>query len=50
VGRWRADLGAVLVEVHVAYPVQPVFDGLVAAEDGRELGGLAWVTVSEVTA
>ena len=33
-----ADLGAVLAVVHVADPVQPVFDAPVAADDGRELG------------
>ena len=30
----RADLGAVLVEVHVMDPVQAVFDAPVTADDG----------------
>jgi hypothetical protein len=33
-----ADLGAVLIEAQVAYPVQPVLDAPVAADDGGELG------------
>jgi hypothetical protein len=34
-----ADLGAVFVEVQVTDPVQPVFDHLVAPDDGGEPGG-----------
>ena len=34
-----ADLGAVLIEVHVADPVKAVLDGPVAADDGGEPGG-----------
>jgi hypothetical protein len=41
-GRWRADLEAVFVEVHVADPVQAVLDGPLAADDGGEFGGLTW--------
>ena len=33
-----ADLGAVLIEVQVAHPVEPVLDAPVAADDGGELG------------
>jgi len=33
-----ADLGAVLVEAHIADPVRLVLDGPVAADDGGELG------------
>jgi hypothetical protein len=44
-----AHLGAILVEVHVADPVEPVLDAPVAADDSREPAGLAWVTVNDVT-
>ncbi len=33
-----ADLGAVLIEVHVADPVQAVFDGRVPADYGGDFG------------
>jgi hypothetical protein len=33
-----ADLGPVLIEIHVPDPVQTVFDAPVAADDARELG------------
>lgn len=38
-GPLAADLGAVFVEVDVAYPVQPVPRAPVAADYGCELGG-----------
>jgi hypothetical protein len=46
----RADLGPVLIEIHVTDPVEPVFDAPVAADDARELAGRAWVTVRDVMA
>ena len=38
-GAGGADLGAVFVPVQVTGPVQPVFDHLVAPDDGGEPGG-----------
>ena len=45
-----ADLGVVLVEVNVADPVQPVLDPPVARMIAASWAGVAWVTLSEVTA
>jgi hypothetical protein len=45
-----ADLGAAFVEVHGADPVQALLDHPVAADDGRELAGVAWAAAGEVIA
>jgi hypothetical protein len=39
--------GVVFAEVHVAGPVQPVFEASVATDHARELGGFGLGTVSD---